>query len=290
MFIEYEGLKACLSKIKDEEAQNFLDFTQNIVEPNFNHSINTQTKENKTIEAIVINDIEVEFELAHNKIFTNSLQVAEVFGKKHYNVIRDIRALPQDDFTALNFEFSEYKDSTGRTLPCYNLTRDAFSLLVMGFTGVKAYEWKVEFIKAFNLMEQKLKDNESKQTLIPQNPNTNTVLNLALANITEMQKLIAINQNLNLELNRYKYLFRKQGEFTLNEVAKMFHIAEFELKAFLIKEHIIISHPFQTRLVPTNYAMEQGYAKLKLSDTRQVYPQLYLTMAMVDKIKEFFVS
>ena len=278
-----------MNKIKDEETQNFLVFTQNIVEPNFTHFINTQIKENKIIEAIVINDIKVEFELIHNQIFTNSLQVAEVFEKQHKNIIRDIRALPQDNFTELNFELSDYKDGTGRTLPCYNLTRDAFSLLVMGFTGEKAYQWKVEFIKAFTLMEQKLKDDEMKQALIPQNPSTNTVLNLALANITEMQKLIAINQNLNLELNRYKHLFRKQGEFTLNEVAKMFHIAEFELKAFLIKEHIIISHPFRTRLVPTNYAIEQGYAKLKLSDTKQVYPQLYLTMAMVDKIKEFFV-
>ncbi|HFZ5046134.1 TPA: Rha family transcriptional regulator, partial [Campylobacter coli] len=47
--------------------------------------------------------------------------------------------------------------------PCYNLTRDGFSLLVMGFTGEKAYKWKIEFIKAFNEMEKRLKNLEQEK-------------------------------------------------------------------------------------------------------------------------------
>ncbi|MBW1466944.1 antirepressor, partial [Campylobacter jejuni] len=46
---------------------------------------------------------------------------------------------------------------------CYNLTRDAFSLLVMGFTGEKAYKWKILFIKAFNEMEKRLKNLEQEK-------------------------------------------------------------------------------------------------------------------------------
>ncbi|MCW1316739.1 Rha family transcriptional regulator [Campylobacter jejuni] len=79
------------------------------------------------------------------------------------NIIAQIKALPQDDFTHLNFKASNYKDSTGRILPCYNLTRDGFSLLVMGFTGEKAYKWKIEFIKAFNEMEKTLKNLEQEK-------------------------------------------------------------------------------------------------------------------------------
>lgn len=42
------------------------------------------------------------------------------------------------------------------------MNRDGFSLLVMGFTGKKAFQWKIKFIEAFNLMEKTLlnKSNE----------------------------------------------------------------------------------------------------------------------------------
>ncbi|HIC3275660.1 TPA: Rha family transcriptional regulator [Campylobacter jejuni] len=109
---------------------------------------------------VVINGINVELEVVDNEVYTTSLIIANVFEKRHDNIIAQIKALPQDDFTHLNFKVSSYKDSTGRTLPCYNLTRDGFSLLVMGFTGEKAYKWKIEFIKAFNEMEKRLKNLE----------------------------------------------------------------------------------------------------------------------------------
>ena len=49
-----------------------------------------------------------------------SLQVAEAFGKEHKHVMEAIRnILESDDFTESNFRLSEYRDSTGRTLPMY---------------------------------------------------------------------------------------------------------------------------------------------------------------------------
>ncbi|MBR2149245.1 MAG: Rha family transcriptional regulator [Campylobacter sp.] len=107
-------------------------------------------------EVIVINDQSVEFEVVNSGVFTTSLSVANVFNKRHSDILAQIREFPTDDFTERNFPLSEYTDSTGRKLPCYNLTRDGFSLLVMGFTGARAYKWKIEFIKAFNLMEAEL--------------------------------------------------------------------------------------------------------------------------------------
>ncbi len=108
----------------------------------------------------VINGVDVELEVVDNAVYTTSLSVAEVFNKNHKNIIRKINEFPKDNFTKLNFEPSKYIDSTGRILPCYKITRDAFSLLVMGFTGEKAYKWKVEFIKAFNEMEKRLRNIE----------------------------------------------------------------------------------------------------------------------------------
>ncbi|EGJ9505684.1 Rha family transcriptional regulator, partial [Campylobacter coli] len=108
----------------------------------------------------VINGVDVELEVVDNAVYTTSLSVAEVFNKNHKNIIRKINEFPKDNFTKLNFELSKYIDSTGRILPCYKITRDGFSLLVMGFTGEKAYKWKILFIKAFNEMEKRLRNIE----------------------------------------------------------------------------------------------------------------------------------
>lgn len=124
----------------------------------------------------VINGVNVEFEVAYNAVYTTSLIIADVFEKRHDNIIAQIKALPQDEFNALNFKVVEYKDKKGELRPCYNLTRDGFSLLVMGFTGEKAYKWKVEFIKAFNEMEKRLKSGGFNDlSLIDELKNSNLV-------------------------------------------------------------------------------------------------------------------
>ncbi|EAJ1119947.1 Rha family transcriptional regulator [Campylobacter lari] len=111
----------------------------------------------------VINGVGVELEVANDQVTTTSLDIAAVFNKRHDNIIAKIETFPKDSFTDLNFKASKYIDSTGRILPCYKITRDGFSLLVMGFTGEKAYKWKIEFIKAFNEMEKCLKNLEQEQ-------------------------------------------------------------------------------------------------------------------------------
>ena len=89
-------------------------------------------------QIININNVNVGFEVVNSGVFTTSLSVANVFNKRHSDILAQIREFPTDDFTERNFPLSEYTDSTGRKLHCYNLTRDGFSLLVMGFTGQKA--------------------------------------------------------------------------------------------------------------------------------------------------------
>ncbi|MBR8461514.1 Rha family transcriptional regulator [Campylobacter sp. faydin G-140] len=108
------------------------------------------------MKAVIINDINVNFKVSDERVFISSLELGQVFEKRHDSVLRVINKLPNDEFKNQNFAKHSYIDKTGRVLPCYNLTRDGFSLLVMGFTGEKAYKWKVEFIKAFNIMEAEL--------------------------------------------------------------------------------------------------------------------------------------
>ncbi|MBO7014835.1 Rha family transcriptional regulator [Campylobacter jejuni] len=112
---------------------------------------------------VIINEIKINFEIVKNQVFINSLDLAKVFKKRHDNIIQTIENLPQDEFKTLNFEISSSIRKNGlfeKDTKFYNLTRDAFSLLVMGFTGEKAYKWKIEFIKAFNEMEKRLRNIE----------------------------------------------------------------------------------------------------------------------------------
>ena len=100
-----------------------------------------------------------EIQVNYGKITVSSLEVAKHFEKRHDNVLRDIEKIIEScptEFNGLNFEAVEYLDTKGEKRPAYNLTRDGFSLLVMGFTGEKALQWKIRYIQAFNAMEQAL--------------------------------------------------------------------------------------------------------------------------------------
>lgn len=86
-----------------------------------------------------------------------SLDVAETFEKEHKNVLRDVRELPcSEEFRLLNFVQSEYLNQQNRKQPMYYITRDGFTLLVMGYTGEKAMKFKESYINQFNAMEKAL--------------------------------------------------------------------------------------------------------------------------------------
>ncbi|WP_455994359.1 Rha family transcriptional regulator [Porphyromonas endodontalis] len=93
---------------------------------------------------------------------TTSLIVAEVFGKRHDNVLRDIENLScSDSFRLLNFEETPYTNlQNGQTYKMYEMTKDGFSFLVMGYTGEKAGQFKEDFINEFNRREMMLKSDD----------------------------------------------------------------------------------------------------------------------------------
>lgn len=95
------------------------------------------------------------------QILASSLEVAEKFGKEHSKVKRSIKSFEKDvaNFGEM-FKLSYYEDSYGRSQEEYNMNRDGFSLLAMGFTGKKALEWKLKYIDAFNKMEETLKSGD----------------------------------------------------------------------------------------------------------------------------------
>ena len=93
----------------------------------------------------------------------DSLFVAEFFEKNHKEVLRDIRKIisPESglsrEFAQRNFAQSSYVNQQNKKQPCFFMTRDSFTMLVMGYTGKKAMKFKEFYIQRFNEMEATIK-------------------------------------------------------------------------------------------------------------------------------------
>lgn len=104
----------------------------------------------------------------NGELVVSSRKVAEDFGKEHKVVLRSINEiLTEQNCAVLNemFYATTYINAQNKKQPEYLMNRDGFSMVVMGFTGAKAREWKLKYIKAFNAMEKKLKELSAPQTL-----------------------------------------------------------------------------------------------------------------------------
>lgn len=95
--------------------------------------------------------------LKDNKAVTTSLKIAEVFKKRHDAVLRDIKNLEcSENFNLHNFVEITYIDQRNRKQRMYEVTKDGFMFLAMGFTGKEAGKWKELFISKFNEMAKML--------------------------------------------------------------------------------------------------------------------------------------
>ena len=99
----------------------------------------------------------------NDQIVTDSRSVAEHFGKRHNDVTEVIRKLLATEKSVTKMFYASEFEYRGQKFPMYLMNRDGFSLLVMGFTGAKALEWKLKYINAFNEMEKTIKDKHVKQ-------------------------------------------------------------------------------------------------------------------------------
>ena len=102
-----------------------------------------------------------EIAIVDGQAVTSSLAVADFFSKRHDDVLKKIRILDcSPEFCARNFAETSIlvRQPNGgtRKLPCYQITRDGFAFLAMGFTGKRAAQFKEAYINAFNQMEQAL--------------------------------------------------------------------------------------------------------------------------------------
>ena len=140
------------------------------------------------MENLIINDQEIKLEVADDQIWTTSLQIADVFEKRHDNILAKIDELPQDDFRVLNFKETERKAKFGaveRSERYYLISKDGFTLLAMSFNGERFYKFKTAYINAFNVMQAEL----SKRYAVPRS--FTEALQLALDQAKQIEALEA---------------------------------------------------------------------------------------------------
>ena len=114
-------------------------------------------------------EIKIVFDDTHQQPVVSSLQIANDFEKNHRDVLKAIENLKEgvaQNFADLFYKTTYVHEQNKQEYPMYLMNRDGFTLLCMGFNGTKAIEWKLKYIKAFNDMEQQLKE----QTKLPTNP------------------------------------------------------------------------------------------------------------------------
>lgn len=144
----------------------------------------------------------------NNQVMTTSYKVAEVFGKRHTHVLRKINELDcSPEFTSAHFWAHEEIIQAGavqRASKYYEMTKDGFMFLVMGFTGKEAARIKENYINVFNQMADLL----IQQQQVTFQPN---LLDMAermtipeMARITNLNRMTIANflaQNYELKIN-----------------------------------------------------------------------------------------
>lgn len=112
-------------------------------------------------------------EIKNNQVVVSSRQIAENFGKNHSDVMKSIKCLIDEGISKISdtpemfYKTTYVHEQNKQEYPMYLMNRDGFTLLVMGFNGAKAIEWKIKYIQAFNEMEKELQTSKQQQSALP---------------------------------------------------------------------------------------------------------------------------
>ena len=171
-------------------------------------------------------------EINNNQVVVSSRQIAENFGKEHKDVLDSIRLILAAENSAARFFFETTYENRGKQYPEYLMNRDGFSLLVMGFTGSKALEWKVKYIQAFVEMELELKTPRAVRNYLAMSEEDRAISYFrAKKENTELDRQVKASMPSVKFVEKYVNAEYNTG---IREVAKILHITEREFVNWLL--------------------------------------------------------
>lgn len=137
---------------------------------------------------------ELVFKGQNDQVLTSSLLVAEKFGKNHRDVLDAVRELikgcAENSASPMFAETTYIHEQNKQEYPMFVMNRDGFTLLAMGFNGNKALGFKLEYIKAFNEMEKRLKEQQKPLSQLE------ILVQSAQALLEQSQRLSVVEQRL----------------------------------------------------------------------------------------------
>lgn len=240
---------------------------------------------------------DIVFQGSEGQPLTNSVLVAETFGKEHNKVVRDIENLScSTDFRVANFGEAVYVNpKTGQNHKMYEITKDGFVFLVMGYRGAKAAQFKESYIDAFNKMEQTIRNTRS----LPSSADTTMLKQL----VETTQTMAAQISRMQEELNRQRDMLllpptnviveeprispRQRKYYTVKQIAKEFDVDPRLLNNFFEYMEIQEYDHNKQRWVLNESLVGLGYTYTVVYEPIGPYEELREYMVWTPKGKEY---
>ena len=207
-----------------------------------------------------------------------SLEVAEMVGKDHNKLLRDIREycnqlslskIGQSDF----FEESTYKTERGKEYPCYNVTKKGCEFIAHKLTGVKGTEFTALYINKFHTMEEQLNEYRLPTTY------KEALLQL-VEQVEKNERLLADNEQMKPKADYHDAVLNKEGLITTTVIAKDLGLTSaVKLNNILHRNRIIFKDKSGTWYPYAEYEwlIECGYADYQSYDSEYATPSLKWT-------------
>lgn len=220
-----------------------------------------------------------------NQPLTNSKLVAEVFGKEHRNVVRDIKNLIEggvlkNEQTPMFEETTYVNEQNKQSYPMFIMNQDGFTLLAMGFNGKKAMEFKLKYIEAFNAMKRQI---EQSNPSVPQNylealkslvKSEEEKQQLALENKKQQETILTISKE-NMELGNkitdmlpkvsyYDKILQSNATMTITQIAQDYGMSAINMNKEL--ESMRIQHKMRGQWILFAQFLKGGYVHSRAVD------------------------
>lgn len=192
----------------------------------------------------------------------SSKEIADMTGKEHYNVLADIRNM-FEQLQIDSTEFSgQYKDSTGRTLPCFNLNKDLSICLVSGYN----VQLRMAIIKRWNELEAQAQQQFAVPTTFSQALLLAAQLEeqkeqLALQ-VAQQQQVIEVQQ---VDVDALERIASRKGSMTVRDAAKLLNMRPIDLRDWMLANKWTYS-PYKSKYRPTAAHATAGHLTLSANE------------------------
>lgn len=208
-------------------------------------------------------EVSIDVKEYEGQLVVSSREVANNFEKQHRNVLRDVENIVKEGCSNLSrplFIESKYQHPQNKQwYKEYLLTRDGFSLLVMGFTGAKALQWKLKYIEAFNKMERALRELNKPSYMI-EDPIARA--ERWIKEQKEKQELQKQNELMQPKADYFDNLVERNLLLNFRDSAKELHIKERKFINWLL-ENKYVYRDNKNKLKPYSKYVESGLFEIK---------------------------